>query len=178
MTHQSSIGTEQIRERLSELLGPGAGEISDDVVLAVVDDPLYLHHLLISRQTPAFLRLLLDSPPETAGASPVPRSAAKLSRQAASSFWKWAKSGFEFVPDEQYERRLAACRQCPHLTDPPQSKLYDVATVARRGDDRKICDLCGCVVASKARIPSETCPDPRPGRGDVNRWGEKVGSPQ
>jgi hypothetical protein len=34
--------------------------------------------------------------------------------------------------------------------------------------------LCGCVVLQKAKLPSETCPDPLPGQPHLNRWGEEI----
>jgi hypothetical protein len=59
------------------------------------------------------------------------------------------------VADDVYDRRVTACRQCPHL-------------VRHEADEVGFCGACGCGTRSRARIaavkahmPDATCPAKR-----------------
>ena len=39
--------------------------------------------------------------------------------------------------------------------------------------DARVCVFCGCIIAHKARLASETCPDRDLSHPELNRWGEK-----
>jgi hypothetical protein len=51
------------------------------------------------------------------------------------------------------EARLQVCAECPHAR---------VVTVPIIGIEHQQCELCGCIIALKARLPISTCP--------INKW--------
>lgn len=52
---------------------------------------------------------------------------------------RFARGGFQVVSQEVFQARLETCRQCPKL-------------------DHGSCQLCGCFVELKAKLPQESCP--------------------
>jgi hypothetical protein len=96
-----------------------------------------------------------------------------LLAKATGAFARWARQGFTRVEPEEFDRRYAACLACPHLTEPSDAAVYKVAG-PRTGDDRRICDACGCFVVPKARRTSEHCPVADPSRPGLNRWGQEM----
>lgn len=139
--------------------------VAPDVFVSAAEDPIYARNLLTCRNTPAFRDRLLARPPRRWTAD-LPGDAALL-RSAAKSFWTWAKSGMQTVSDEIYRSRLAACESCPHLGKAPGDRaLYKLAGTG------PICTLCGCKVASKARLATDGCPGRDPSDPTLTRWGE------
>lgn len=167
------IPFEEIGRQLQTLLGLER-PLADNIVLAVVDDPLLLHHLIVVKNEPALFKMLLTSalPAETKATAEV--GGAQLTLRAANAFLKWASSGFGLVSEAQYKQRLDACSCCPHYVAPPNTPLYRLAKAVGSTGGDKICDLCGCVVAKKARLPTETCPDSSATQPGYNRWGERL----
>jgi hypothetical protein len=152
--------------RLGEILELD-GPVPEPVFRAAVHDETYAHNLLTCRRTPALLEHLLENPPV------VERdSAVTLLRRASASLVGWSRTGFTTVDAAIYERRIAACLRCPHLMEADRhARLYRAVT----GSDRpKVCGLCGCPVAKKARRASEQCPGEDPARPGRSRWGEPV----
>ncbi|WP_348052300.1 hypothetical protein [Mucilaginibacter sp.] len=140
----------------------GAGQrISDQDYKAAIADLAYADQLL---QDP--------SPENTDNTAPV--STVTLIKEVANSLLKWTKTGFNAVTEEIYHIRIAACKTCPHFVNPPHDKglLYKIA-----GADvhhKSTCNLCGCVIKTKARLPHDTCPDADANKPGFNRWGELV----
>ena len=172
-----SIG--EINIRLSKLLGQ-TEPLPASVIVSAVEDPLYCHHLFTCRDNPVFLQMLIQNPPTAVPGTPIDSNeqpSFALSRQAIKSFWKWARSGFALVDVEQYERRLSACRSCPNYVDPVSNLLLYRIVGNSDGDpdQNKICNLCGCVIAKKARLASEFCPEAHPDKPELTRWGEPIG---
>jgi len=54
---------------------------------------------------------------------------------------KFIASGLETVAAEVAEERLSICKGCEHL------------------GKYKVCDLCGCFVLAKVKLPLEECPE-------------------
>lgn len=160
---------------LARILGV-SGRISDKVLQAATEDPLYAHHLVASRHTPEFLEVLLKNPPSPLTGDEGPRlhSSAELTRKAATALFKWAATGFRTVDQGVYKNRLSACDTCPNLTAPSQALPYRLLWPFNREGDRRICRICGCFVSQKARLSSEVCPDANPARPSVSRWGEPL----
>jgi hypothetical protein len=152
------------------------GPASRDVLHGAMQDATYAGNLIISRSAPAFLKVLLDNPPRrlnVSGDDAAEQSATELLAKAAKSLWAWSRSGLQKVSDETYRGRLAACAACPHRKQPPQRAIYGIAAkLAGGGADRHVCGLCGCLIATKARMASEACPDLDPLRPGFTRWGE------
>jgi hypothetical protein len=150
--------------RLGEILGL-EGPVPEPVFHAAVHDAAYARNLLTCRRAPALLRHLLDNPPAVE-----PDSAMALLRRASQALVGWSRTGFTTVDEATYERRVTACLRCPHLMEADRHRrMYRAVT----GSDRpKVCGLCGCAVAQKARRTSERCPGEDPEHPDLNRWGE------
>jgi hypothetical protein len=82
----------------------------------------------------------------------------KVFRFIQPALLKWAQTGFSVVDDETLERRENACLACPHLSEPQKlvqkiipSKEINQKIGQRTG--KKVCNLCGCNVSKKIRIP-------------------------
>ena len=158
---------------LGALLGL-AGPVSEEVFLGAMQDPVYARNLIISRSAPAFLKVLLDKPPQPApAATRSEKTNVELLAKAAKSLWNWTRSGMESVSDEVYRRRLQRCAACPHHTTAPDRAIYRLgAAFTDDTQERKICALCGCVTANKARMATENCPGDDPDHSGFTRWGE------
>lgn len=97
-------------------------------------------------------------------------SSANLIFQASRSLLRWAAGSFKLVDDEQYERRISACNACEHLRVPAGNLVHKLLRAADPAS--KVCGLCGCVTAKKARLPHESCPASDPSDPALTRWGE------
>lgn len=166
---------EQGCARLGELLGLD-GPVQETVLRAALQDTTYAHNLFASRSAPAFLEKLLKSPPQSERVSGEVSDATGLSNaqllaRASSALWRWGRSGFERIDEQARARRIAACRSCPHLTE-PSGALQLMAS--GRGDDLggRVCGRCGCLAARKVAVPTESCPAPHPTVAGFTRWGE------
>jgi hypothetical protein len=152
---------EDLCTRLGKTLGLDQ-PVSSSVMRRVMDDPLYAHDLLSCRNTPGFLKVLLHDPRNEAYKPPVQiaeKTTLQLLSKASSALFKWGKAGFSTVDEETYQRRFNTCLQCVHLVEPPDKLLYRLMTSGKPNE--KICNLCGCVAAKKARLPTESCPAQR-----------------
>lgn len=154
--------------RLGDLLGLDR-PVPEAVLHAAATHPGYAHHLEVCRNSPDLLQRLLSHPPSTE--QRLPKKA--LLERAARAIWGFAKSGFAVADDSTLARRIEACRACPHLRKAPETSLYKL--VGRGGESSlrgRICALCGCAVAHKARMASEVCPATHPEKPDHSRWNE------
>ena len=83
----------------------------------------------------------------------------KMVKGFAKEAIKFAKEGAPHVTTKEYEDRLKACLNCPHLKA-----------------ETERCGLCGCLVEHKAKWATATCPD-NPKRWStvvVGKGGKKV----
>lgn len=69
-----------------------------------------------------------------------------------SSMSKFVKSGFAFTSEEEYQKRMDTCQECPSLDK-----------------EAGRCKECGCFVRTKAKLKSDNCP--------LGKW-EKPDPPQ
>lgn len=141
------------REQLAEILGLEQA-VSEQVLVAALQDEDYARNLLICRRHPGMLEQLLSRPPRR----PRPAHATELAARGATALARWAATGFTTVDETTFADRLSACDACPNLT--------------RRESPNPVCGLCGCRVRWKARLSSESCPAPSPGNPTHTRWGE------
>lgn len=171
------------RAVFGEILGL-AGPVDERVLLGALADQVYARNLLVSRRDASFRDYLLAHPPAVAAADEArrPASNAELVRKAGRSLVDWARTGFSTVDLDVLERREEACLACPHLVTPTRllqkttgSKRMGAQVGKRTGD--KVCDLCGCNVARKIRLTSESCPGLEPGRPAYTRWGDPAPGP-
>ena len=162
----------QQRAEMAAILGLDQ-PVSEQVLKAAVNDEMYAHNLLVCRGEPGFMQHLLENPPVPAADSAAPAiGTTTLLRRAAESLTRWAKTGFSTVSEDIYQKRLAACDGCPHLTAPPAGYQQTLYALAGAPQTRSVCGQCGCIVAVKARRSSDTCPDAHPIAAGLNRWDE------
>jgi hypothetical protein len=163
--------------------------VPEEVLYAAMEDEDYARNLLLSSRNPQLLGHLLRHPvpvtmtvpvtvkepltgsPATPGSpQPAPPGNLQLIGKAAKALIDWGKTGFSIVADEVYERRLAACERCDQLEEAPDQFIYKISL--KKGENKRTCQSCGCVVSRKARLVSDTCPLADPEHPGFNRWGE------
>ncbi len=146
--------------QMKALLGLADHPAARAVINRASRDPLFLHHLIVTRGTALSQLLLKEVSSEETSAKPSTEQRSNLAWQAA---WKLARAAFsqeERVEREVYDLRLQVCYDCPHLK--MGSKTAVAVNAAR-------CGLCGCFVRAKAWLRRETCPD-RIDVDGLNRW--------
>lgn len=84
-----------------------------------------------------------------------------MARNAAGALGAVIKHGAQQVSDEERERRLAICEECPHLIVGQALPLADDDRQAgmpalQKKPDR--CAKCGCVTSWKSRLAAWHCP--------------------
>jgi hypothetical protein len=156
-----------LRVQFAESLGLQE-PVSEEVLKAALQDETYAHNLRVSSRTPVMLQVLLMNPPQPRPSAPE-LTTAELAGQVAHSLLRWAKTGFSVVDEATLQRRKTACAGCPNLSAPPDRAIYKLVL-----SDDQICNLCGCKVSLKTRLPSEACPDLHPELPGMTRWGEPV----
>lgn len=156
------------------------------VLRRAVVDTTFAHRLLVSRNAPHMLAALLADPANarfasedepTASAVSVPQSqgaeapsgVAMLGR-ATAALARWATTGFSHADEETLARRLAACKACPNARAGADTLANRVAGAV----DATVCSLCGCPVARKARMSTESCPGQDPAHPGLTRWGDSL----
>lgn len=175
----STVSVEESCIKFAEILGLER-PVPESVMLSALNDATYAHNLIVCRSAPQFLEHLLKNPPvtakpgESASASETitanEKTNLELLKKASVALWNWGKIGFSVVDEETYERRHSACMGCEYLVDPPQKMLYKLTS--RKSTEQKVCNLCGCSVAKKAKLPSEKCPSRHKSIPGLNRWEE------
>jgi hypothetical protein len=114
------------------------------------------------------MKMLLANPPVKAKAETVaPRRTSELLMEATRAFARWTQTGFKRVDEKTYARRLQAYQVCEYFAATPDRLIYHFAPGVT--GERNICSLCGCAVAAKARMASESCPAPDPLHPDLSR---------
>ncbi len=138
--------------------------VSPAVLHKIANDPVFAHNLMVSRSSKDLLNVLLASAEAQEVTSDI-----GLVKEAASSFLKWARSGFSNVDEETLNGRLKACYECPYIIDAPNRSIYKVL----QQQSEKICSACGCIVNWKAKLSTEACPKESPDIPGQNRWGQR-----
>ncbi len=170
--------------RFGRFLGLEA-PVPKPVLLHAINDSDYATHLIVSRGAPEFLQVLFGMALPAEGlqeASSATDAAAgqsdlELVKRAATALLRWGKSGFSIVDEATLERREDACLACPNLGTPGSllQKLVSSGSASGKLGQRasnRVCKLCGCNIAKKIRLASESCPDRHPTQAGLTRWGE------
>jgi hypothetical protein len=165
--------------RMGTFLGL-SGQIPEEAIRRAIEDQDYANNLITCRNSPEFLKALLNDPQNKNYVSEKSDdgevSNANLIQNAASAFIRWGKAGFSVVDDDTLERREDACLACENLVK-PEKTLQKLITskskdkIGKRAADC-VCNLCGCSISKKIRLPSESCPGKDPNNAELNRWGE------
>jgi hypothetical protein len=163
MHRETDQSLTSLRYLLAEKLGIAVTQISETVAAKAAREPLYLHHLITCRSD-AFLRdlLLREALTHRLPENDNRQASSELLRKAAGALTSWLAAGAQFVDEESFSNRLAACNACEHKIPAPKVALY------RLIQTRHICDICGCDVTKKAKLRSERCPDTA--AGATGRW--------
>ncbi len=153
--------------------------VSVEVLQAAVEDENYARNILTTRNTPAFLNHLLANPPKSTAANTPKLSNTELIGRATKALVAWTKTGFSKVDKITLEQREDACLLCPNLSSPKKA-LQKMVSTGKNTDEigqrarQSVCNLCGCNIAKKIRIPSEQCPDKHPEKEGYSRWNEEL----
>jgi hypothetical protein len=172
--HEPLRDLEHLRRRLVDEVGLPPDRVTDDLVVRISEDPLFLHHLDVCGEDPEMLDILLREAGSNATTTHPPPTNKELLKRATISLTRWAASRFSRVSLEEYQRRLSICRSCTHLSTPPtDSPLYRL--IGSSPGSRSICGLCGCDVRRKAWLSTESCPDSQ--ENEEGRWavGQLIG---
>ncbi|MEM8501879.1 MAG: hypothetical protein AAF716_01850 [Cyanobacteria bacterium P01_D01_bin.1] len=174
----------EARDRLGDLLELGE-PATTAVTLRVLAESAFAEKLIAVRKFPEWRDRLLTDPTNSAyepmdqpsdenegNARPVTSTVA-LVKKSSVALLRWGASGFQKTAPVIAEQRKAACMGCDQLTDPPNSMPYQI-TKAFAGSDRRICAACGCVVAKKIQMATESCPLADPADPNLTRWGEPI----
>lgn len=173
----ADVSLEEQCRQFSAILGLSE-PVPEAVLKAALQNESYARNLLLSRESPEMLEQLLNKP-LTAQSATRGFSNMELIGKAATALARWAKTGFSMVNLQVLERRESACLSCPNLRAPKgvlQSNVPSTGVSEKVGHrtGRQVCDLCGCNVSSKIRLPSEACPDIDPANSTQTRWGEAL----
>jgi hypothetical protein len=175
---------EELCAGLGRILGLD-GPVPAGAVVRALEDPEYAGALMRLRADPPALRRLLAeaggvdgsgggtaSAPAPSGGNDVAASEAELLGRVTRAFLRWTESGFTPVDAATLDRRLSACRACENYVEPPDRVLYRLARAL--GESGRVCRLCGCFAARKARMPEEACPAPHTTLEGMSRWEEPL----
>jgi len=139
-------------------------------------DPSYLYHLLSSKNNPIWLRMLFNKAYEDfiADKHDIKKPKVKeIATEFSSSLLRWSMSGFKQSDHNVFLKRWNACKDCPHLIQPPANRLYHLGRrIISSNSDQRICNLCGCFAHKKCNIATESCPDSHPTLKGLTRWSE------
>jgi hypothetical protein len=179
LTVKETDSLDDLRTRLATAIG-WTEPVPVAAFVRAVSDPMYAAALITSRNTPGFLEPLLNDPRNLRYLPAVKEiSNARLAANAAKAMLQWGKSGFSVADAETIERRENACLSCEHLTEPKKllQKLMPAGAsrdeVGRRVGNR-VCDMCGCQVSKKMRLPTEACPSAHQTLVGLSRWREPL----
>lgn len=174
---------EKCRE-FGEVLGLNQ-PVSEQVLIAAIQNETYSHNLLMSRTSQGMLEYLIQNPPKNRKEMPSEsiieskKSNAELLLKATNSLLKWGKTGFSTVSKEVLKTREDACLACPNLSG-AKSSLQKLIPGQNQSDligkraANKFCGLCGCNIGKKIKLTSESCPGKHPTKEGYTRWNEPV----
>lgn len=164
------------RAEFAELLGLEE-PVEEKVLLAALENQTYAHNLLTTRDTPEFLDRLLKKPPIVHKPA---KSNTDLIKSATTALINWKKAGFSVVDQGTLERRENACLSCEHLKKPDKMLQKLVTSSAKEEIGKRaadcVCNLCGCSISKKIKLPSESCPAVSKNNPKLNRWEEPIKS--
>lgn len=147
--------------------------VSEAVFAKAKEDNTYLHNLLISKNAPEFLEQFLNNldvvPTYPQSEVVEEKRTDELIINFGKAILKWGASGFKKVDEDTYQERLNACAGCDKLTSAPDKFIYNMLG---KNNEKGMCSSCGCLVAKKALISTDTCPEASIENANVNRWGD------
>lgn len=162
---------ERIMNQICSALGDI--EIPESVLERAIHDPLYLHHLLLVKDSRSLLEKLIHEvaePPSTTSTG-IRQPNIKEIANATQSILSAAAIPSLRTSDNELKLRLDACYSCSNKVSAPNQGFYKVSKIVMGSD---ICRLCGCHIETKARLLRERCPAPDETNPGFNRWGQPI----
>jgi hypothetical protein len=163
MSQRGSIvanDSEAGRRRIANELGLSVEQVTDALIAKITEDPLFLYHLNLCRADPEMLGVLLGEAESTNQVPTAKLNTVDLLARAGAALARWAASSFGRVDIEEYQRRVAICQSCEHLSLPPANSMF-YRLIGTSPETKSVCKLCGCDVRKKAWLVTEGCPDAR-----------------
>lgn len=148
-----------LREFLNRILGDQNQNLIENIENKIIEDPLYLHHLLVVKDDDELLAVLLRSvnmKNDLQAPALGQQNKLELVQTAIGALAGWAKDSFRLTPNEESQRRLSICQSCPHRKTIPVRGIYKLLSSHEEED---VCNLCGCLIRRKVALNSEICPD-------------------
>jgi hypothetical protein len=158
---------DQIRHAL------GDTKVPEPVLERASYDPLYLHHLLLVKDSRLLLEKLIHEVVE-APSTPctgVKQPSIKEIANATQAILSAAAIPSLRTSDAELKLRLDACYSCSNRMSAPNQGFYRVSKIAMGND---VCRLCGCHIETKARLVREKCPGSDETNPGFNYWGQPL----
>jgi hypothetical protein len=162
---------ERIMNQVCSALGDT--KVPEPVLERAIHDPLYLHHLLLIKDSQSLLEKLIHEVMEALPtvSTGIRQPNIKEIANATQSILSAVAVPSLRTSDNDLKLRLDACYSCDNRVSAPNQGLYRVSKVVMGGD---VCRLCGCHVETKARLARERCPAPDETNPGFNRWGQPI----
>ena len=148
-------------------------DVPEPVLECAIHDPLYLHHLLLVKDSPSLLEKLIHevmNAPTTVSTD-IRQPNIKEIANATKSILSAAADPTLRTSDNDLKLRLDACYSCDNRVIAPNQGIYRVSKIMMGSN---ICRLCGCHIETKARLTREHCPAPDETNHGFNRWGQPI----
>ncbi len=171
VSNYSKDEKERIMNQIRSALGDT--KVSEKVLERAVHDPLYLHHLLLVKDSPSFLEKLIREVVETSSTTDtgIRQPNIKEIANATQAILSAAAIPSLRTSENELKVRLNSCYSCSNRISAPNQGIYKLSKIAMGND---ICRLCGCHIETKARLAKEECPAPDETQPGFNRWGQPI----
>lgn len=169
--HYSKEEKERIMNQICSTLSDT--KVPEPVLERAIHDPLYLHHLLLVKDSQSLLEKLIHEVMETpcTFSTGIRQPSIKEIVNATKSILNAVAVQSLRTSDHDLKLRLDACYSCGNRVSAPNQGLYRVSKIVMGND---ICRLCGCHVETKSRLLREQCPAPDETNPGFNRWRQPI----
>lgn len=151
----------------------GDAELPEPVLERAIHDPLYLHHLLLVKDSHSLLEKLVHEAIEVP--STISTGIRQLNIKDIANATRSILSAVAIpslrASNNDLKIRLDACYSCDNRVSAPSQGLYRVSKMVMGND---VCRLCGCHIETKASLLRERCPAPDETNPEFNRWGQPI----
>lgn len=148
-------------------------ELPDQVLERAAEDPLFLHHLILVKDSHSLLgklvREAMEKPSSTS--TSIRQIGAKEIAHATQSILSALSNPALRTNARDLELRLDACYSCNNRVAAPDKGLYKMSKIFMGSN---VCRLCGCHIETKARLHRERCPAPDIMKPGYNLWGQPL----
>lgn len=173
---ETGIYSKDEKERIMNQVRSALGEVKvpEPVLERAIHDPLYLHHILLVKDSPSLLekliREVMDAAPSTVSTN-IRQPSIKEIVNATQSILNAVAFPSLRTSDTELKLRIDACYSCSNRVTAPNQGFYKFSKIAMGNE---ICSLCGCHIETKARLVKERCPAPDGVNPELNRWKQPI----